>query len=77
MDVEFSPHALKNMAERQISQERVLGVLRTGTTRPDLNNRKRAEAIVSGLRTTVIFVSEADKTIVITVWDELSVRGSP
>lgn len=70
--IEYSDHARRKMAERNISAGRVQEVLRVGLRSPDLKNRQRAVAIAEGLDTTVVFIQEEHKTIVITVWAELS-----
>lgn len=60
------------MAERNMSPGRVEEVLKVGVRSPDLKNRQRAVATIEGLETTVVFVQEEGKAIVITAWDELS-----
>ena len=73
--VEFSHHAQRKMAERNISPERVETVLHIGSTVPDIKNRMRAVATVENLETTVIFIEQDDKLVIITAWDELSIKG--
>lgn len=70
--IEYSDHAKRKMAERNISPARVEEVLKVGVRSPDLKNRQRAVATIEGLETTVVFVQEEGKAIVITAWDELS-----
>jgi len=65
-------NARRKMAERNIPPSRVEEVLGTGRRSPDLKNRQRAVAVCEGLETTVVFVQEEDRSVVITVWDELS-----
>lgn len=70
--IEYSPHAQRKMAERNIPRERVESVFRLGKRMLDIKNRQRAVATVENLETTVVFVQEDDRLVVITVWDELS-----
>lgn len=70
--IEYSDHARKKMTERNISPVRVEEVLKLGIRSPDLKNRQRAVGIIEGLKTTVVFMQEKGRTIVITAWDELS-----
>jgi hypothetical protein len=72
--LEFSPHAFKAMEERSITQQQVRETLRAGNVSPDTKDRLRAVARVNWLWTTVIFVEEQGRTVIITVWDELSPR---
>jgi hypothetical protein len=74
VEIRYSLHAQRKMADRNISRERVETVLRLGRRLPDIKNRQRAVARVENLETTVIFVQEDDRLTVITAWDELSPR---
>ncbi|MFQ5924815.1 MAG: DUF4258 domain-containing protein [Dehalococcoidia bacterium] len=74
--VEYSRHAQRKMAERSISKERVEMALRQGRRSPDIKNRQRAVATIENRETTVIFIQEDDRLVVITVWDELSEKGA-
>jgi hypothetical protein len=66
--VEYSPHALEQMAARHITKERVEETLRVGTREPSVKNRQLVRARIEGFELTVIIVEEGGRTIVITVY---------
>lgn len=70
--IEFSGHDRRKMAERNIPPSRVEEVLGMGRRSPDLKNHQRSVAVSERQETTFVFAQEEDRTVVITVWDELS-----
>ena len=68
MSLEFTPHALEQMAARHITRDHVREALRVGPRELSFKNRQVVRARVEDFELTVIIVEEGGRTTVITAY---------